>query len=387
MPLFLITFLSLYGGMHVYAFVRLNSTLSPGHKTKKALAAVTALMTFAPLLVRLTEEAGLSQTAACIAWPGYIWMGSIFIFCTVLLAIDSLRAVAWLSHRCFRTTTPGLLSAGMTCKTALFIALLASGYSLYEAHTIRTEHVTVITDKLPATVSRVRVVQISDVHVGLLLSESRLKSILQAVRSSEPDILVSTGDLLDGRLSRENAISLLDRMATMIAEVPAKGGKFAVTGNHEYYAGIDQALEFTRRAGFTPLRNQSVVTDAGITISGVDDTGRHTSPPNETPPEVALLKSLSRDQFRILLKHRPLVAATGSAHFNLQLSGHVHKGQLFPFNLLVRLSFPLPCGTTTLAQDAVIHVSRGSGTWGPPMRLFAPPEVTVIDVIKESSVK
>jgi predicted MPP superfamily phosphohydrolase len=87
----------------------------------------------------------------------------------------------------------------------------------------------------------------------------------------------------------------------------------------------------------------------------------------------------------VLLKHRPLVAATGSEHFDLQLSGHVHKGQIFPFNLLVRLNFPIPCGTTTLADNSKIHVSRGSGTWGPPMRLFAPPEVTVIDIVNQSS--
>jgi predicted MPP superfamily phosphohydrolase len=133
------------------------------------------------------------------------------------------------------------------------------------------------------------------------------------------------------------------------------------------------------------LRNQSVTLPAGLTISGVDDIGRLKSQPDVTPPETGLLRILPHDQFRILLKHRPLVAATGSEHFDLQLSGHVHKGQIFPFNLLVRLNFPIPCGTTTTVQGSLIHVSRGTGTWGPPMRLFAPPEVTVIDIVNESS--
>jgi predicted MPP superfamily phosphohydrolase len=385
MSLFLISFLSLYGGMHLYAFVRLRGTFSPGHITTVALAGWMILMTVAPLLVRLAEGAGLERSAILIAWPGYIWMGSIFIFCTALAAVDTLRIAAWLSHRFFGTAIPGYLTAGITCEIALFLGLLASGYAIFEARRIRTEQVTITTDKLPPAVRSIRVVQISDVHVGLLFRESRLESVLQAVRAAHPDILVSTGDLVDGRLSREDVMSQLDRMAVMIAAIPTKAGKFAITGNHEYYAGIDQAITFTRKAGFTLLRNQSITLPEGITISGVDDAaGQRSGLPPIPPPEVAILKSLPPGQFQLLLKHRPLVAETGRSRFDLQLSGHVHKGQLFPFNLLVRMKFPIPCGTTTASNGSTIHVSRGSGTWGPPMRLFAPPEVTVIDVISST---
>jgi uncharacterized protein len=386
MSLFLISFLTLYGGMHVYAFIRLYGAFLPGQLTTTILAGLMILMTVAPLLVRMAEGAGLERTARMMAWTGYIWMGCIFIFCAVLAAADSLRITAWLSRRFFGTALPEFLTTTSTCEIALFIALLASGYALYEAGRIRIEQVTVTTDKLPATVRTIRVVQISDVHVGLLFRETRLESILQAVRSAQPDILVSTGDLVDGRLSREDIMSQLDRMATMIAAVPAKGGKFAITGNHEYYAGLEQALEFTRKAGFTVLRNQSVSLPDGIAISGVDDiAGRHRESPDSTPPESAILQSLPSQQFHLLLKHRPIVAETGTGHFDLQLSGHVHKGQIFPFNLLVRMLFPIPCGTTTVKNGSTIHVSRGTGTWGPPMRLFAPPEVTVIDIIRTSS--
>jgi predicted MPP superfamily phosphohydrolase len=215
-----------------------------------------------------------------------------------------------------------------------------------------------------------------------LFRESRLESILQAVMAAQPDILVSTGDLVDGRLSREDSISHLNPMAAMIAAVPTKIGKFAVTGNHEYYAGLDQALEFTRRAGFTVLRNQSIPLSDGITISGIDDpAGRRMGLPAATPPESELLQSVPAQRFQLLLKHRPDVPATSDGHFDLQLSGHVHKGQIFPFNLLVRLLYPIPCGTTVTQHHSTIHVSRGSGTWGPPMRLLAPPEVTIIDIV------
>jgi predicted MPP superfamily phosphohydrolase len=206
--------------------------------------------------------------------------------------------------------------------------------------------------------------------------------VLQAVRAAHPDILVSTGDLVDGRLSRDRALPHLDRMAAMIAAVPVTIGKFAVTGNHEHYAGLEQALEFTGKAGFSVLRNQSVTLSEGITISGIDDPARHRpSTAFVTMPESELLKSVPANHFRLLLKHRPEVPETSDGKFDLQLSGHVHQGQIFPFNLLVRLKFPIPCGTTVTKHHSTIHVSRGSGTWGPPMRFLAPPEVTVIDII------
>lgn len=385
MFLFLISFLSLYGGMHAYAFARVRGTFSPGQPATALLSCWMVLMTFAPLLVRMAESAGFERTARILAWPAYIWMGSLFIFCSLLAAADTLRLAARLSRRIFNTAIPGCLTSAICCEIALILALPASGYSLYEARKIRTEQVTVTTDKLPAGLPGIRVVQVSDVHAGLLFSEARLESILREVRAAHPDILVSTGDLVDGRLSREDVIAHQDRMAAMIAAVPAKGGKFAVTGNHEYYAGLDQALDFTRKAGFRLLRDQSVALPGGITISGVDDAaGQRRAAPSAAPAESGLLQSLSPQQFHLLLKHRPLVSESGAAHFDLQLSGHVHKGQIFPFNLLVRLRFPTPCGTTSAGNGTVIHVSRGSGTWGPPMRLFAPPEVSVIDIIGTS---
>lgn len=388
MSLFLITFLSLYGGMHAYAFLRLRGAFLPNHPLTLVLAAWMLLMTVAPMLVRLAEGAGLERSALCLAWPGYTWMGAIFIFVATLLACDSLRLLAWLSNRFWGTTTPGFLTATVTCTAALAFAFLASAYAFYDARRIRTDHVTVTTAKLPPSASRVRIVQISDVHIGLLFRESRLNGILTAVRDARPDILVSTGDLVDGRLSREDVMSHQNRLATMLASIETPGGKYAVTGNHEFYAGLDQALAFTRTAGFTLLRNQAIPLSNGITISGVDDpAGRRMGVPAPPLSEQALLMTVPRERFCLLLKHRPDVPAASDGLFDLQLSGHVHKGQIFPFNLLVRLQYPIPCGTTATAKKSLIHVSRGSGTWGPPLRLLAPPEVTVIDIIPQGEQK
>jgi len=381
--LFLISFLSLYGGMHAYAFVRLRSAISSTPQTTLLLAAWMILMVGAPVLVRLAEGAGLERVALYLAWPGYIWMGVIFLFASALAALDMVRAIAWLLSRFAGSAIPGFLTAGITCELALILAILASAYGLYDARQIRTDHVTITSTKLPPAVTRIRVVQISDVHIGLLFRESRLNGILAAIRAAAPDILVSTGDLVDGRLSREDVISHQNRLAYQLAALATPGGKFAVTGNHEFYAGLEQALAFTRTAGFTLLRNQTVTLPSGIAISGVDDpAGRPRGGPEPAPTEQQLLRAIPENHFRILLKHRPVVPAGSDGHFDLQLSGHVHQGQIFPFNLLVRLEYPIPCGTTATQGHSLIHVSRGSGTWGPPLRFLAPPEVTVIDIVQ-----
>lgn len=382
MPLFLITFLSLYGSLHVYAYIRLRSIFPASTTALTFLACLMSLMAVSPLLVRMAEGAEFARTASILAWPAYIWMGCIFILCIFLATLDVIRTLAWLMHRYSGTAVPGFLSAASTGEIALLLAMITSGYALYEARKVRTEQVTIPTSKLAPESGRLRIVQISDVHIGILYRESRLGELLKVVRNANPDILVSTGDLVDGRLSREDVASRLDRMAAMIAAVPTRAGKFAVAGNHEFYAGIGPSLAFTRAAGFTVLRNQSSQLPEGITISGIDDPAgqRHDAAPTSVS-EALLVHSLQKNRFHVLLKHRPVVAASSDGLTDLQLSGHVHKGQLFPFNLLVRLKFPIPCGTSSTAAGSLIHVSRGSGTWGPPMRFLAPPEVTIIDLI------
>lgn len=369
--------------MHLYAFIRLRGTFKPGHRKSLFLAILMLLMVMAPLLVRMAEFAGFERLALWLAWPGYVWLGGVFLFTAFLLALDVIHLAARAAASSLGTETLRFLNAGTVCKTALLLALLASSHALYEARHIRTEHVTVRTSKLAPGITRVRIVQLSDVHVGLLFRESRLRGVIDAVNATQPDILVSTGDLVDGRLARENLTGEQDRLAVMLAKVPHPSGAFAITGNHEFYAGLNQALTFTRRSGFTLLRNSTVELASGITISGIDDAaGKKMGIAPPGTPEPQLLKSANREKYNLLLKHRPEILPENDGNFDLQLSGHVHQGQLFPFNLLVRLQYHIPCGTTETSKRSLIHVSRGTGTWGPPMRFLAPPEITVIDLVK-----
>jgi len=382
MSLFLITFLTIYGGMHAYAFYRLKHAFQPAPGTARGIAAIMLLMTFMPLVIRMTEWSGFEDLAIILAWPGYIWMGALFLFASALTCTDLIRFVTWLIIRRSGSGMPECLGARLTCEVALILSLSATTYSIFEARDIRTEHLTVTSRKLPATAGRIRVVQISDVHLGLLVREDRLKRILAKVTEARPDILVSTGDLVDGRLNRQGTLDIQGRLARMLAAAKAPLGSFAVTGNHEFYAGINQALAFTAASGFKILRNETQSVGAYLSITGVDDPAVNGRDAKENfAPETTLLRSADAGRFRILLKHRPLVSPSSDGLFDLQLSGHAHDGQIFPFTLLVLLKYHLAGGTATTTAGSLFHVSRGSGTWGPPLRFLAPPEVTVIDIV------
>ncbi|MEA3437655.1 MAG: metallophosphoesterase, partial [Thermodesulfobacteriota bacterium] len=225
---------------------------------------------------------------------------------------------------------------------------------------------------------RLKIVQISDVHLGLIVGKHRLKRIIERIKAEKPDILVSTGDLVDGQMNN------LSELTGMIREIPTKYGKYAVLGNHEFYAGLQDALKVTTDAGFRVLRAEGLNIPGVINVAGVDDPAgkRYGMEPNVSAK--ALLSKLPRKYFTLILKHRPHLDEAEGGLFDLQLSGHTHKGQIFPFSLIVKLFYPYFNGLVSLGNNSYIYVSRGTGTWGPPVRFLAPPEITVIELVHES---
>jgi uncharacterized protein len=176
-------------------------------------------------------------------------------------------------------------------------------------------------------------------------------------------------------------------LAEILQEVNPRYGKYGVTGNHEFYAGLGQALEFTEKAGFTILRGKVTAIGDFMTIVGVDDpagSGLHRS---DGEIERELLGRVPRERFTLLLKHRPDVEKDSAALFDLQLSGHVHKGQVFPFRLFTRLFYQMYAGFYQLSTGSHLYVSRGTGTWGPPIRFLTPPEVTLIELVHDEAAR
>jgi len=382
MSLFLLIFFSIYGGTHLYFFLKVKAALSPGFPASLFLALFLLVMVITPVQVRIMENHGLEAFARFAAYAGYLWMGFIFLFFSASLIIDLyhwlIHGAGYLFHRDFSVLL-------MSKRTALILPLawgIAAGlYGYFEARDIRTERVVINTPKIPSAVGKLTIVQISDVHLGLIVREERLKRIIASINGASPDLLVSTGDLVDGQINR------MTGLAELLQDIRPRFGKFAVTGNHEVYAGLDQAVGFTERAGFRVLRNEESTVGGLINIVGIDDPaiGRNTY--SRLAPEKTLLLKVPSDRFTLLLKHRPAVDQKSLGLFDLQLSGHVHKGQIFPFNLLTHLFYPVRTGFALYPQNSALYVSRGTGTWGPPIRFLAPPEVTVIELVSSDKSK
>lgn len=378
MSLFLLIFFLIYGGTHLYFFLKVKSALSLGTLSCVVLALFLLLMVFAPVLIRILEKQGMEASARLTAYTGYLWMGFLFLFFSASLAIDIyhglLHGVGFIAHRDFASF---FLSKRVTLALSFAWGIVTAVYGYFEALDIKTDRLVITTTKIPETVGKLTIVQISDVHLGLIVRKERLSRIIDIVKAASPDILVSTGDLVDGQINR------MSGLAELMQEIRPGLGKFAVTGNHEIYAGLNQAVSFTERAGFKVLRNEGVTVGELINIAGIDDPViervSHESPVSER----ALLEGLPHEKFTLFLKHRPAIEHKSIGLFDLQLSGHVHKGQIFPFNMLTHLFYPVGMGYSIYPRNSALYVSRGTGTWGPPIRFLAAPEVTVIELRHE----
>ena len=374
--IFISVFITLYSAVHFYAFLKARQALSLGGGSSSLLVLYMLIMIFSPVIVRVSENLGFERSAKIMAYIGYTWMGLLFLFVSASLFLDGVSLIGYVA-RALTGRIPSILalSSRQVFFAALLAASLAAIYGSFEAWRIRTEHVTIRTDKLAENEGPIRIAQISDVHLGLIVREARLSRILEKVKEASPDVFVSTGDLVDGQTDN------LTRTVDMFREIDPRLGKFAITGNHEFYAGIKLSLDFMKQAGFTVLRGQGMTVSGILNIAGVDDPAGRGFDVIKEGPEKDILSGLPRDRFTVLLKHRPVVSEGSSGLFDLQLSGHAHKGQIFPFTILVRLFFPMISGLYDLPSGSSLYVSRGSGTWGPPMRFLAPPEVTVIDIV------
>jgi predicted MPP superfamily phosphohydrolase len=370
MTLFVLTFLAVYAAMHALVFWGLLPLLA-GHRALPAPVGIwMVLMTLAPLLVRLLDRAERGDAARTLAWVGYSWMGLLFLAFCLFVVVAACHLPALLVKRLLPSLPLLTLHRPAGSALVLLTVLAAGFYGYYEASDLRVEKELLFTDRLPAAGRPLRLVQVSDLHLGLLHREEALAPIISSLQQLQPDLLVATGDMVDAQIDH------LDGLSQLWQQIQPPLGKFAVTGNHEYYAGLDQSLAFLERSGFHLLRGEAVTVDDRITLVGVDDpTGR------AAQDEAALLAKGPRRRFTVLLKHRPRVNSAAAGLFDLQLSGHAHRGQIFPFNLLTGLEYPMQNGLYDLPGRGHLYASRGTGTWGPPMRILSPPEITLFEIV------
>jgi predicted MPP superfamily phosphohydrolase len=339
-----------------------------------APGAFLIVMLFAPMLVRMLDRADWVWPTRIMALVGFTWMAVSMWFLFATVGTELWNAGARLIALS-RGTEPRLLvsARGLLIGAGVW-TVFAITWGLVEASCVRLEKVTVRSAKLPAGSRAITVAQISDLHLGPLFAGHRLRNALRLVKRANPDVVVSTGDLVDTTGTEAR------KLIAPLREVDPPLGKFAVLGNHETYSGLERSLKFHRAAGFRVLREERQLLDGRLWIAGVDDpAGRRGGGEAKLDEDVALPPAGAKE-FVLLLKHRPEVLGSSLQRFDLQLSGHSHRGQIFPFVLVVALTFERFSGLYELPGGGSLYVSRGTGCWGPPLRLFSPPEVTLITI-------
>jgi predicted MPP superfamily phosphohydrolase len=370
--------LAILGLLHVYIGLRLLPALSIGLPGQVLggllLAASWALIPMGLARSRSSRPDG----ADSLQWSALIAMGlfsSLFVF-------TLLRDLSLLVAAVVTTVTGHVL--GVTAWVVVGAAVFATLIGYINARRVaRVVNVDVPIANLPAALHGFSIAQISDVHVGPTIRRNYVEGIVAAVNRLGADAIAITGDLVDG------SVRELAPHVEPLSQLRARYGTFFVTGNHEYYSGERAWTNELRRLGLRVLMNEHVVVDHGdakLVIAGVTDySAHHFDPIHRSDPAAALVDAPTDAAAKILLAHQPRSApAAAAAGFDLQLSGHTHGGQFWPWNFFVRFQQPFTAGLDRLGS-LWIYTSRGTGYWGPPKRFGAPSEITRIRLVLEKS--
>ncbi|MBI5740939.1 MAG: metallophosphoesterase [Nitrospirae bacterium] len=367
----------IYGLTYTYIFFKLSATLGFGLPSDILLGLFLFLMSLSPVLIHVYSLRGPEKASRLFAYAGYMWLSFIIIFAPAAMIVDVYNVIVLNGDYLFgKEFHPAAVSRYGTIVIPFVIALALNAYGYFEAKRLRVETLTVKTPRLPAGTDKIRIAQISDLHLGIIVRDEMLDRVIHELELQRPDIIVSTGDLLDGPVRH------IGRLAKKLEKVRAPMGKFAVMGNHEFYGGRKDTAGFIEEAGFTVLSGRGVTIEGKINIAGVDyfpeekkGGGR------DEDPEQEMLSALPAGIFTLLLKHKSAVNKNSRGLFDLQLSGHTHDGQIFPVSLIMPFVFRYRSGYTKLPWGAALYLSRGTGTGGPPIRFLSPPELTIIEVV------
>jgi hypothetical protein len=377
------------GGMHYYIWTRLVRDTAVGEPWRRLLTIGIVAAAVAVPISFFLMRARAGALADGFVFGAMLWMGLAFFLLSTLVVVDILRLASsgvgaltdWLRHSPETPANPErrLLVARAVAGGAVLAAGGAAAFSVSSALGDPQIHeVPVRLARLPRQLSGLSIAQITDLHIGRTIGEAEVRRVVAATNALRPDIIALTGDFVDG------SVRTLEAAVAPLTALSARFGVYFVTGNHEYYSGASAWVEHLRKLGVRVLRNERVVIGdrgASIDLAGIDDWRSAGMVPGHGPDLAAAIAGRDPDRSLVLLAHQPRgVEAAAQAGVELQVSGHTHGGQIFPFTLATALVYPYLHGLYQVADGngSQIFVSRGTGFWGPPMRLGSPPEIAHI---------
>ncbi|MFI6822923.1 metallophosphoesterase [Micromonospora sp. NPDC050187] len=397
------------GLIHLYLWKRLvRDTTRPGRWRRIGTVTVLVLAVLVPVTM-VGTQAGLYW----LAWPGYLWLAVMFYLLVVLVALEVPMLVARLVLRrravaaepTAAAPEPALVGATgpadppavdavrqpdhdparrllLARGAAIFAGLTATGVTGYGIRTAlgppQLDRVQIPLAKLPRSMDGLRIATVSDIHLGPLRGRAHTERIVAAINRLDADLVAVVGDLVDG------SVAELGEAAAPLRGLRSRFGSFFVTGNHEYYSGVEEWVREVDRLGLRVLQNErlEIAARGGVLdLAGVNDPSGEGGTGLAAGPDYAAALG-DRDTSRpvVLLAHQPVAALEASKFdVDLQLSGHTHGGQIVPFNLAVRLEQPVVSGLGEV-DGTKVYVTNGAGFWGPPVRVGAEPQITLVEL-------
>ena len=373
----------LLGLAHLYVWRRLVRDPFPDRRVRRIGAAlVTVLALMVPATLVLTRNG----VAEWLAWPGYLWLGLLFYLLLFLGALELPRLV--LVRRARRdepapvedSPAPGpsrrlVIARGV----AITAGLAATGTVGYGVRTAlgppQIDRQRILLPRLPRAMDGTRLVVVSDIHLGPLAGRDHVRRIVDRINGLDADVVAIVGDLVDGSVEERGPA------AQPLADIRSRTGTFFVTGNHEYYSGYEDWIQRLDELDVRTLRNEHtelLIRGGAIDLAGVNDlTG---ADHHDAPDFARAFADRDPDRPVVLMAHQPVQARSAAKYgVDLQVSGHTHGGQMAPFGLLARIEQPVVSGFGRV-DGVPVYVTNGAGFWGPPVRVGAPPQVTLLEL-------
>jgi uncharacterized protein len=364
---------SLYGGAHYYLYSWLVRVAEPPKRERRILLYLFIFLVASFPISKILGWHDFNAFVYLLTLIASVWMGLAFYF--FLLALGSDLVIVFFKMLRFR---PKVFAAQSLFYNRALVACIAGsvfiigGFALQEARNLGVTRLEIPLRGLPRELDGFSLVQVSDVHYGMLTVNKELSKIVDRVNDLHPDMVVITGDLVD------ESVSHMEEMKVPLSRMKSRHGILAIMGNHEYYAGVDRAVAIMEGVNIRVLRNAVKVLPGGLQILGIDDPTGYRRMGEAEPDFDRLVSGLDPQKPSILLYHQPILfERAASLGIGLQLSGHTHGGQLFPIRYVSKMIYPLTPGLHQ-SGDRYLYVSWGAGTWGPPMRLKCPPELVYI---------
>ncbi|OKK24735.1 hypothetical protein AMK09_00545 [Streptomyces sp. CB02488] len=417
--------LALLVAVHRYVWRRfVGDTTAAGSRLRRAGTVAAYVLPLLSVGALVSGRSGVPfWLQQVLAWPGYLWLAALLYLTLALLVGEAVRPLlrrllarrattagadpartpeteqtaeaartpeterAGAARSDTRTAAPpappSSQAAAASASRRLFVAravggaaavagLGTVGYGTYGVlRGPRVKRVTIPLARLPRSAHGFRIAVVSDIHLGPILGRAHTQRIVDTVNRTQPDLIAVVGDLVDG------SVADLGPAAEPLAGLRSRHGAFFVTGNHEYYSGAAQWVDHVRELGMHPLENARVEID-GFDLAGVNDIGGESE--GQGPDFGRALGDRDRSRAAVLMAHQPVLIDEAVAHgVDLQLSGHTHGGQLWPGNYIAELSNPTVAGLERYG-DTQLYVTRGAGAWGPPVRVGAPSDITVVEL-------